>query len=202
MTHVRPVALAVVLVLGWSAGSFGTARGAELTSDRICPEATQYVMAFGKLRGDNSPQQFYEGAKAAADAYARCSKDKLASGFHEAQHYADLRTGGFLLVAARALTALNRADEARGELQRIRPLVQQIVDWQTETTTPPQGHASSTRDAPAPVSAIGSDHHRSIYRTAASDLILGIDAQLATIERLSRDAPRPGVPQPSPSTGP
>ena len=197
-----PAALAVVLALGWLAGSFGTARGAELASDRICPEATQYVMAYGKLRGDNSSQQYYEAAKAAADAYARCSKDKLASGFREAQHYADLRTGGFLLVAARALTALNRPDEARGELQRIRPLVHQIVDWQTETTTPPQGHASSTRDAPVTVDAIGSDHHRSIYRTAARDLVVAIDAQLAAIERLSRDAPRPAVPQPSASLGP
>ncbi|HZW53310.1 MAG TPA: hypothetical protein VFF00_04700, partial [Candidatus Elarobacter sp.] len=173
-------------------------------ADKICPEATQYVVAVGKMRVDDPPQKVYDVAQAAADAYARCSKDKLSNGFREAQHYADVRGGQFVVIAARALIALNRADDARRELLHQRPLVQQVVDWQSETVTPSQGHAPPRGDSPpagsqGDLAAIGSDHRPSMYRASAKDIVAAIDEQLARIDGASRDATRPQLPQPAAS---
>ena len=127
------VSAAAVFAVSLCSGGQALAQG---FSDKICPEATQYVLAVGKLRKDDPPKQIYDASQAATDAYERCSKEKLSNGFREAQHYADTRAGQFAVVAARALVALNRPDDARKELQHWRPLVQQVVDWQAETETP------------------------------------------------------------------
>jgi hypothetical protein len=196
--------LAVLLALGCFACSFGKAGAAEGGfSDTICPEATQYVVAVGKMKRDDSPQKIYEVTQAAADAYARCSKSKLAYGFREAQHYADTRGGQFVVLAARALIAMNRLDDARRELAQQRPLVQQVVDWQTETVTPSQGHRPAgdpeVVGAQSEVNAIGSDHRASMYRQSAKEIVAAIDAELAKIDAASRDTSRPQAPQASPS---
>jgi hypothetical protein len=179
-------AVAVAIVISGSSTAFAASSGPGF-SDVICPEATQYVMAVGKMRNDDPPQKIYDVSQAAADAYARCSKDKLSNGFREAQHYADTRGAGFAVVAARALVALKRTDEARAQLQAHRLLAQNVVDWQTETMTPSQGHSPGTHGDPAvahDTNALGSDHRPSMYRAAAKDVVVAIDALLASINGL------------------
>jgi hypothetical protein len=188
--------LTASLALVFVACSFG--RASAVTpgfSDTICPEATQYVLAVGKLRQDDPPQRVYDAAQSAVDAYQRCSKTKLSYGFREAQHYADTRAAGLAVVAARALMALNRTDDARRELLLWRPLAQQVVDWQSETQTPSQGHVARETSDSGPSSggpsAIASDHRPSMYRAAAKEIVLAIDEQLAKISDLSSPAPKP-----------
>jgi hypothetical protein len=163
-------------------------------SDAICPEATQYVLGVGKLRNGDPPEKIYPVAQAAVDAYARCSKDKLANGFREAQHYADTRGAGFAVVAARSLIAMKRYDDARRELELWRPLAQQVVDWKTETQAPYSAHRPDDMD-PGPV-ASGADNRGSMYRAAAKDVVTAIDAALAQIDSVQRDVSRPQA-QPS-----
>jgi len=165
-------------------------------SDTICPEATQYMLGVGKLKKDDAPQRIYDAAQAAVDAYQRCSKDKLASGFREAQHYADTRGAGLAVVAARALVALNRPDDARRELQQWRPLAQQVVDWQSETQTAAQGHnraeksdsadhaSSGIPDQPGSSGMLASDHRPSMYRAAAKEIVVAIDEELGKLTDL------------------
>ena len=165
-------------------------------SDVICPEATQYVLAVGKLRTDDAPQRIYDAAQAAADVYALCSKDKLAYGFREAQHYADTRGSGFGVVAAQALISLNRLDEARRELLHCRELAQQVVDWQTET------EAYQTANVHLEPRTIPSDHRPSMYRAAAKAVVAAADIALAEVERragIPRRQAGPAVTEPSPS---
>src|ERR1700736_2476549 len=132
-----PAAIALVLI----GCSFGGASAAPAGfSDVICPGATQYVLGVGKLRNDDPPQRIYDAAQAAVDAYQRCSKEKLSNGYREPQHYADTRAAGLAVVAARALIALNRSEDARRELLHWRPLVQQVVDWKSETQTSLEDH--------------------------------------------------------------
>ena len=155
-------------------------------SDVICPEGTQYVLAVGKLRKDDPPQRIYDAAQAAADAYQRCSRDKLSNGFREAQHYADTRGAGFSVVAARALVALNRPDDARRELLVWRPMVQQVVDWVSETETPAQGHSPRDGDGAAEsgANARQGDHRKSMYRAAAKEIVIAIDVELGKLADL------------------
>ena len=186
MKHPLALAAVALLVTGSSIGAAAAAAGPGF-SDVICPEATQYVMAVGKMRNDDPPQKIYDVSQAAADAYSRCSKDKLSNGFREAQHYADTRGAGFAVVAARALIALKRTDEARAQLNAYRLLAQNVVDWQTETMTPSQGHSPGTRGEPDVVhdtNAMGSDHRPSMYRTAAKEVVVAIDALLGSINGL------------------
>jgi hypothetical protein len=183
------VSLAVVVV-AFSCGQASAATAG--FSDTICPEATQYVLGVGKLKKDDPPQRIYDAAQAAVDAYQRCSKDKLANGFREAQHYADTRGAGLAVVASRALIALNRTEDAKRELQQWRPLVQQVVDWQAETQTAAQGHVRrETTDAtggsapPDPSTGmISSDHRPSMYRAAAREIVVAIDEELGKLADL------------------
>ena len=185
-------AAAALFVLGVVACSFGRASADAGFKDTICPEATQYVLAAGKIRRDDPPQVVYGAAQAAADAYERCSKDKLSNGFREAQHYADTRGSAFAVLAARALIAQNRLDEARGELQRWRPLAQQVVDWKSELlafqSADPQGFGVTA----------GGDNRPSMYRASAKEIVAAIDAELAEITRRTHDVARPQAQQPSP----
>ena len=182
----------VALALAFASCTVGGASAAGF-ADTICPEATQYVLGVGKLHTDDSPQKVYEAAQAAVDAYALCSKDKLSHGFREAQHYADVRGAGFAVVAARALVALKRPDDAERELRQYRPLVQQVIDWQTETQTTSNAHFHRDGEDPAPSSGSTGDNQSggsrrpSMYRNAAKEIVAAIDAELAQI---SRDVPR------------
>ena len=182
----------VAMALVFASGTAGGASAAGF-SDTICPEATQYVLGVGKLRTDDPPQKVYEAAQAAVDAYALCSKDKLSHGFREAQHYADVRGAGFAVVAARALVALKRPDDAERELRQYRPLVQQVVDWQTEAQTTSNAHYHREGEDPSPASGASADtqsggsRRPSMYRNAAKEIVAAIDAELAQI---GRDVPR------------
>jgi hypothetical protein len=163
-------------------------------SDVICPQATEYVLAVGRLHKDDPPQRIYDAAQAAVDAYQRCSKEKLSNAFREAQHYADTRGAGLAVVAARALVALNRTDEARRELLQWRPLAQQVVDWQSETQTTVQPHAGHEGDN-APLvgtgtGTINSDHRPSMYKASAKEIVLAIDEELSKINDL-HSPPKP-----------
>jgi hypothetical protein len=197
-------ALNVLLVTAVVASACATATAAEPGfSDTICPEATQYVLAVGKLRKDDPPQRVYDAAQAATDAYQRCSRDKLSYGFREAQHYADTRGSSFAVVAARALIALNRRDDARRELQLWRPLAQQVVDWQSETTTTVQGHAPRGDIQTDVAKANASDHRASMYHDSAKEIVAAIDAEIAKIDVAGHEQPRPQgrsgeTPAPSP----
>lgn len=168
-------------------------------SDVICPEATQYMVAAGKLRKDDPPQRAYDTFQAAVDAYQRCSKEKLANGFREAQHYADTRAAGLAVVAARALIALNRPEDARRELLLWRPLVQQVVDWKAETQTTAVGHKPAGDDNGDTVSTprldVGGpragDNRPSAYRASAKEIVVAIDAELGKIADLHSGPPKP-----------
>jgi hypothetical protein len=176
-----------VLALAFISCSFGRASAADPGfADSICPEATQYVLAVGKLRQNDPPQQVYDAVQPVVNAYARCSKDKLSNGFREAQHYADVRAAGFAVVAARALIALDRRDDARRELVEYRLLAQQVVDWDSETETP--HNASAPRDMEAAPSRGSADrggsangHQPSRYRSSAKEIVAAIDVELAKL---------------------
>ena len=166
-------------------------------SDVICPEATQYMLAAGKLRKDDPPQKIYDTFQAAVDAYQRCSNAKLAYGFREAQHYADTRAAGLAVVAARALITLNRPDDARRELLLWRPMVQQVVDWKAETETTAVGNkpvesadggGAPRADAPGPRAG---DNRPSAYRASAKEIVAAIDAELGKLADLHSTPPKP-----------
>ena len=190
--------LIATLALSTVACSWSQASAADVGfSDVICPEATQYMLAAGKLRKDDPPQRVYDAAQAATDAYQRCSKTKLSYGFREAQHYADVRAAGLAVLAARALIALNRPDDARRELLLWRPMVQQVVDWKAETETTmvgnkpvesadgggiPRGDAAGPR---------AGDNRPSAYRQSAKEIVAAIDAELGKIADLHSPAAKP-----------
>jgi hypothetical protein len=202
------------LALVFFAGSFGPAGAAGPGfSDTICPGATQYVLGVGKLRQDAPPQQIYDAAQAAVDAYERCSQEKLANGYREPQHYADMRAAGLAVVAARALVALNRSDDARRELLHWRPLVQQVVDWKAETQTTKDDHYHAIQPSVGELKIVlpevpttktsmtAGDHRGSLYSTSAKDIVAAIDAQVAQLTP-ERELPRrqgQSTPAPSPS---
>jgi hypothetical protein len=193
------VALFFAFTLTLAAAATGSAFAVQPGfSDTICPEGTQYVLAVGKVRTDEPPQRIYDVAHAASEAYARCSSQKLAYGFREAQHYADVRSAQFAVVAARALVALGRIDEARSMLQYHRARAQQVAEWITEPTAFNSAHASGSAVATA------SDNRASMYRDSAKEIVQAADEELAEIARLGGDVSRrQGVrPAPSPSPNP
>ena len=175
-----------------SAAALGPVSAAPAFSDAICPEATQYVLAVGKLSKDDPSQRIYDAAQAATDAYQRCSKEKLSSGNPEGQHYADTRGSSFAVLAARALITLNRPEDARRELQQWRPLAQQVVDWRSGSVASGQAHApnplAEVQDDVASVSR--GDHRISVYRVSAKEIVAAIDAELARIDASLPDRPR------------
>jgi hypothetical protein len=208
--------LTASLVLVFVAGSFGPAGAAAPGfSDTICPGATQYVLAVGKLRQDAAPQQIYEAAQAAVDAYERCSTEKLSNGYREPQHYADMRAAGLAVVAARALVALHRSEDARLELLHWRPLVQQVVDWKAETQTTFDDHYHAIQpsaknpekpvipDTPSMRTAVtAGDHRGSLYRDSAKEVVAAIDTQVAQIMPERERPLRQGQSSPAPSPSP
>jgi hypothetical protein len=194
------VVLAVVAALALNAATPGTAAAVVPGfTDAICPEGTHYVLEVGKLRVDDPPERIYAAAHAAARAYTTCSSQKLSYGYREAQHYADVRAAGFGIVAARALIAMRRFDEARAELQRDRALAQNVADWITET------EAFGTANVHSEPVTIPGDHRPSMYRASAREIVLSADEALAELARLSEVPRRQGAlpaPAPSPSARP
>lgn len=165
--------------------------------DTICPEGTQYVIEVGKLRIDDPPQRIFAAAHAASQAYATCSGQKLSYGFREAQHYADVRSAQFGVVAARALIAMRRYDEARTELQRDRAAAQNVADWIAET------EAFNSADVNGSAVTIAGDRRPSMYRESAREIVLSADQALTEIARLTEVPRRQGtVPAPVPSPSP
>ena len=202
------------LALVFFAGSLGPAGAAGPGfSDTICPGATQYVLGVGKLRQDAAPQQIYDAAQAAVDAYERCSKEKLSNGYREPKHYADTRAAGLAVVAARALVALNRSEDARLELLHWRPLVQQVVDWKSETQTTKEDHyhaiQPSLNDKPVlpdvptmRTTVTAGDHRGSLYRDSAKEIVAAIDTQVAQLTPERERPLRQGQSTPAPSPSP
>ncbi len=165
--------------------------------DTICPEGTQYVLDVGKLRIDDAPERIYAAAHAASKAYATCSGQKLSYGFREAQHYADVRSAQFGVVAARALIAMGRYDEARAELQRDRAAAQNVADWIAET------EAFNSADPNGFAVTVSGDRRPSMYRASAREIVASADQALAEITRLTEIPRRQGAqPAPSPSAHP
>jgi hypothetical protein len=160
--------------------------------DTICPESTRYVLEVGKVRTDDSPQRIYAVANAAAESYSRCSGDKLREGFREAQHYADTRGASFAVVAARALIAMRRLDEARRLLVHWRARAQEVVDWHTETLA---YQSANVHGEPV---TVNSDKRPSMYRSSAREIVDSADQALEEIDRLAA-LPRRQAPVPSPS---
>jgi hypothetical protein len=169
-------------------------------SDSICPGATQYVVAVGRLTKDDPPAAVYAAAQAVVDAYGQCSKEKLSNAFREAQHYADTRAAQFSVLASRALIALGRVDDARRELKQYRAIAQNVVDWRSEIETRQANNhvaRNTTGDAPMVLqSSSDSDAGKrpSIYHDTAKDVVAAIDAMLVTID--------PSQPVPAPAASP
>ncbi len=181
-----------LLAVGFVTCSFGRADAEPVFADSLCPEASQYVTAAGKLHRDDSPQHIYEAAQPVVNAYEVCSKRMLSNGSHEPQHYADTRAAQFAVLASRALIAMNRLDDAKRELSHWRPYVQQVVDWTAEAETSKSGHAGFDP------STNGADNRRqSLYHDSAKDVVAAIDTELARIDALNRDTARPQAQPPA-----
>jgi hypothetical protein len=110
-------------------------------------------------------------------------------------------------MAARTLVALNRLEDARGELQQWRPLAQQVVDWRSGAVMSAQGHApnplAEVQDDVA--STTRGDHRTSRYSDSAKEIVAAIDVELARIDAALRERPRSqgrDAPAPAPTTHP
>jgi hypothetical protein len=194
------VLLAVVTALALCGAEAGPGSAAAPGfKDTICPEGTQYVLEVGKLRIDDPPDRIYAAAHAASRAYATCSGQKLSYGFREAQHYADVRSAQFGVVAARALIAMGRFAEARAELVRDRAAAQNVADWIAET------EAFNSADPNGFAVTVAGDRRPSMYRASAREIVISADEALGEIARLtdvSRRQGRGASPAPVPSTRP
>jgi hypothetical protein len=198
--------LAAVLAAGLACGALCArpASAAQGTfADSICPEATQYVIAVGKLTTGDPPQKVYDAAQAAVDAYARCSKDKLANGFREPEHYADTRSAQFAVLAARALIQLDRREDARRELKQYRALAQNVVDWQSDNGVvaplhkPTSGSGGEVSAGSGPEN-LSNSRRGSLYRDTAKEIVSAIDGVLTQLDVSRPQAQPPASPVPHP----
>ena len=147
-------------------------------SDRLCPEATQYVVALGKMTSTDTPQHVYDVAHATTGAYETCATRYLGNGQIEPQvHYAYTRQASFSIIEARSLVALNRIADAKRVLQNSRRLAADVFDWRSDS------------NAKRP----------SNYHDAAQDIIAAADADLA---KLSATASPAASPAPAPMSSP
>ncbi len=147
-------------------------------SDRLCPEATQYVVALGKLTQSDTPQQVFEAAHATTNAYETCATRYLGNGLIEPQvHYAYTRQASFSIIEARSLVALNRIADAKRVLQNSRRLASDVFDWRSDT------------NAKRP----------SNYHDAAKDIVDAADAMLAKLSATAAPPVATAAPAPAPS---
>jgi len=97
-------------------------------SDKLCPEATQYVIALTSVP-PNDAQKVYDAAHQTTNAYEICSRRHLAdANIEPGVHYAYTREASFLVVEARALLALNRPADAKAVLEHSRRLASDVMD--------------------------------------------------------------------------
>ncbi len=133
-----------VLALAAAAVLLASASRAEAQaaySDKLCPEATQYVVALGKLTQTSTAQQVYDTAHATTGAYETCATRYLGNGQIEPQlHYAYTRQASYAIVEARALLALNRPADAKRVLQTSRRLAGEVFDWRSDSKLPANYH--------------------------------------------------------------
>jgi hypothetical protein len=150
------------------------ARAQAAFSDKFCPEATQYVVALGKLTREATAQVVYDTAHATTAAYETCATRYLGNGQVEPQaHYAYTREASFSIVEARALVALNRVADAKRVLQNSRHLAADVFDSRAD------------------------NRHQSDYHDAAKDVMDAADAMLAKLAApaspAASDAPVPAA---------
>jgi hypothetical protein len=154
-------------------------------SDKLCPEATQYVLAVGAVSQNDTPQKQYDALHAAVNAYDTCGKRHLASAEIEpGVHYAYTRQASFGVVEARALLALNRTADAKRELENSKRLAQDVVEWK-----------QSYNQSGANIASSGSDNRPSIYRDAAKEVLAAANDMLAKLAAPAASA----IPAPAPS---
>ncbi|MDB5043355.1 MAG: hypothetical protein JWN27_4081 [Candidatus Eremiobacteraeota bacterium] len=146
-------------------------------SDQLCPEATSKVIAVQSLTTGADPQQIYTVARAAADAYDVCAKLRLgAQDIEPGTHYATTREAQFGVLAARALIAMKRYDDARRELLRDRTMAADVVGWSASTHGVDPGVTIQT-------------NNRSSRYQAVAQLV--VDAATAELKNLPATAPSP-----------
>jgi hypothetical protein len=164
------VALAAAAVLMVPASRAGAQAA---FSDKFCPEATQYVVALGKLTEKDTPQVVYDTAHATTAAYETCATRYLGNGQVEPQvHYAYTREASFSIIEARALVALNRVPDAKRVLQNSRHLAADVFDSRSDSK------------------------HLSVYHDAAKDVMDAADAMLAKLSAPASPAAS-GAPAPA-----
>lgn len=184
---------AFVCALAFGALTFPAARADAAFTDIVCPEATQYVIAMGRLKQTDPPQRVYDAANAAASAYAECAKRQLAdANLEPGVHYAYTREAGLSIVAARALIALNRQSDAKAMVLNAKRLAQDVAEWRRSI----QQHG-------AIISSSGSNTQPSAYRDAARDVVAAADQLLATLAGVQASSPAPAAsPLPAPAATP
>jgi hypothetical protein len=144
-------------------------------SDKLCPEASQYVTTLGAL-STNDAQKVYDAAHATTTAYETCGKRHLADGNIEPHvHYAYTRQASYEVVEARALLALHRTSDAKAILENSKRLASDVYDWSTIDKT------------------------RSIYRPAAKEIL---DAAVGMLATLNAAPAASGAPAPKPTAAP
>ncbi|HEX3466482.1 MAG TPA: hypothetical protein VHT05_00105 [Candidatus Elarobacter sp.] len=139
-------------------------------SDTLCPETVSRVLVLTKMKASDPPASVYDASKAAIDQFQICLDRQLNDGNVEpGVHYAQLRESQFGVLAARALIALGRTDDARTELERDRKLAANVADWQ---------FANSGSNIGANQGTYG---RYSDFHDAAKQVVTAVDAELARL---------------------
>ncbi len=176
-----------IVALGIAALGLPAVRADAAFSDKICPEATQYVVALGQLKPTDSQQAIYDAAHATTTAYDNCAKRALSNGDVEpGVHYAWTREAGFAMLEARALAALNRPADAKAVLLNAKRMAQDVYDWRR-----------SMGQNGAVIASSGSDTRPSMYRDSAKEIIAAADDMLAKLAAPAA-APPPAAPASTP----
>jgi len=174
---------AFVCALALGVLAFPVARADAAFTDIVCPEATQYVVAMGTLKQTDPPQRVYDAANAAATAYDLCAKRQLAdANLEPGVHYAYTREAGLAIVAARALVALNRQNDAKATVLNAKRLAQDVVDWRR-----------SIQQNGSVITSSGSNNQPSAYRDAARDIVTAADQMLANLTAVQASSPAPAA---------
>jgi hypothetical protein len=189
----RLLAGALTCAFGIAAFGLTVSRADAAFSDKLCPEATQYVIALGQLPPNDPPQRIYDAAHATTAAYDSCAKRHLTDAKIEpGVHYAYTREAGFAMLEARALVALNRPSDAKAVVLNAKRLAQDVFEWRR-----------SIDQNGSYISSSGSDNRPSIYRDAAKDVITAADDMLAKLSAVPAAAPAPAASAaPAPASSP
>ncbi|MDB5071267.1 MAG: hypothetical protein JWM87_2378 [Candidatus Eremiobacteraeota bacterium] len=182
----RLLAGALFCVLGIAAFAATASRADAAFSDKLCPEATQYVIALGQVPPSDPPQRIYDAARATTAAYDSCAKRQLADAKIEpGVHYAYTREASFAILEARALVALNRPSDAKAVALNAKRLAQDVFDWRR-----------SIDQNGAYIQSSGSDNRPSVYRDSAKEIIAAADDMLAKLAAVPATASAAPVPVP------